>query len=68
MILTNKEKQSIKNMEIGQLPIRFDDENSNYQYEVEKLSKNEWRVSKFAIMCLAVEYFSTEEEVYKFIG
>ncbi|RKJ74843.1 hypothetical protein D7X33_19115 [Butyricicoccus sp. 1XD8-22] len=68
MILTNEEKKSIANMNTGQLPIKFDDEiRSNYQYEVEKPSDNEWRVSKFAIMCLAVDYFTTAEEVYKFI-
>ncbi|GIN86956.1 hypothetical protein J6TS2_33420 [Heyndrickxia sporothermodurans] len=68
MILTNEEKKSIANMESGQLPIIFDAEvRSNYQYEVEKPSNNEWRVLKFAIMCLAVEYFNTPEEVINYI-
>lgn len=68
MILTKEEKLAISTMDSGQLPIVIDDElRSNYQYEIEKPSESEWRVSKFAIICLAVEYFSTPEEVYKFI-
>lgn len=68
MVLTSEEKQDIAKMDSGQLPIKIDDEvRSNYQYEIEKPSRSEWRVSKFAIMCLAVEYFSSPEEVYKFI-
>jgi hypothetical protein len=68
MLLTNSEKNAISNMEPGQLPIVLDDEQrGNYQYEVEKPSSSEWRVSKYAIMCLAVEYFSNAEDVYKFI-
>lgn len=68
MILTEKEKASIANMEVGQLPIELDDEKrSNYQYEVERPSRTEYRVSKFAIMCLSVRYFNTPEEVINYI-
>lgn len=67
MILTNKEKLIIANLE--QLDtIKLDDpDRSNYQYEIEKPSRNEWRVSKLATICLAVEYFSSAEEIYNFI-
>jgi hypothetical protein len=68
VILTNEEKKSIANMETGQLPNKFEDESrSNYQFEVEKPSSNEYRVSKFAIMCLSVEYFSNADEVINHI-
>ena len=67
MILTEHEKDMITNMKQDDF-IRFDDKDKSlYQYEVEKPSQNEYRVSKFAIMCLAVEYFESPEDVIKYI-
>ncbi|MCM3109962.1 hypothetical protein [Lederbergia lenta] len=67
MILTEHEKSIISQMKQDDF-IRFDDEaRGRYQYEVEKPSKKEYRVSKFAIMCLGVEYFETPEEVINYI-
>jgi len=68
MILTEREKNLIIKLDQDGETLKFDDETrSNYQYEVEKPSPKEYRVSKWAIMCLAVEYFETPEDVIKFI-
>ena len=67
MILTEREKDIITQMKQDDF-LKFDDENKSvYQYEVEKPAQNEYRVSKFAIMCLDVQYFSSHEDVIKYI-
>lgn len=68
MNLTESEKSSITQMEQGSI-LNFNDEiRSNYQYDVEKPTENEYRVSKFAlVICLGVEYFETPEEVINYI-
>ena len=67
MILTKEEKLSIINLETdGNLKIE-DESRGMYWFEVEKVRHTEYRVSKWAIMCQAVEYFPTADEVIGFI-
>lgn len=67
MLLTKNEKKLISEMEQDDILEFADYDRSNYQYEVELPRKNEYRVSKYAIMCLAVEYFKTPDEVIIYI-
>jgi hypothetical protein len=68
MILTEREKSLIIVLDQDGESLKFDDETrGSYQYEVEKPSPKEYRVSKWAIFCLSVEYFTTPEEVIRFI-
>ncbi|MBG9774468.1 hypothetical protein O0555_18225 [Brevibacillus laterosporus] len=67
MILTDEEKDDITLLKTDD-EVKFDDESrSVYQFEVEKVSTSEWRVTKNAIMCLKVEYFSKPIDVINFI-
>ena len=64
MQLTQVEKNSIYHMEQGDV-LKFEGNGkSNYQFEVEKLSEAEYRVSKLALfMCLDSDFFITPDEV-----
>ncbi|WP_100651045.1 hypothetical protein [Bacillus cereus] len=67
MILTDKEKLAIANLKFDE-SIEFNDESkSNYRYEIEKINDTEYRVSKHAVLCLKLEYFSESEDVINFI-
>lgn len=67
MILSNEEKLSITNLETDE-NLKIEDESRGmYWFEVEKVRHTEYRVSKWAIMCQAVEYFPTADEVISFI-
>lgn len=68
MLLTEEEKTSIIQMKHTDYKLTFDDETRGvYQFEIEKVSSKEYRVSKLAIMCLDVKYFSKPEEVIGYI-
>ena len=67
MILTDEEKTAITNLKTDDEIKFFDDNRSVYQFEVQKVSTNEWRVSQNAIMCLKLEYFSNPKDVINFI-
>lgn len=68
MRLTDKEKSAVLTLREDDQMIKFDDESrSMYQFEVEKVSNKEYRVSKNAIICLKVEYFGKPEDVIDFI-
>lgn len=68
MRLTDKEKSAVLTLREDDPMIKFDDDTrSMYQFEVEKVSRKEYRVSKNAIICLKVEYFAKAEDAIEFI-
>lgn len=67
MILTKEETLSIINLKTDE-NLKIEDESRGmHWFEVEKVRHMEYRVSKWLIMCQAVEYFSTADEVISFI-
>lgn len=67
MTLTEAEKTQIAAMQTEDVIELEDYTRSNYQYKVERLTTKEYRVSKFAVMCLNTEFFSSPADVVDYI-
>lgn len=68
MKLTKNEKRSILNMNVEDTIIIDDYNRSNYQYEVQRLTENEYCVSKMALcICVASEHFFNAHDVIEYI-
>lgn len=68
MKLTRNEKQSILNMQIEDTIIIDDYNRSSYQYDIQRLTDNEYCVSKMALfICVASEHFINAHDVIEYI-